>query len=238
MAIGYNVNAVIGGLTFCYDEGNPKSGTTKELISGATNVLISGDEIRFGANALIDTMYSTGAGKDFYAPTTGTGFTISLWTKRTAATTGTWNEICLMDWNQRCMWFGYFNNQTAQFHCSFPYYDASNVFTYWDVSPTFTNAGITHQIGTWYNVCITYNNSTRLLSTYINATFALSGTRPGTGDLVKPYNTTEPAVRIWGTQGISTNKNHLTNNVKMYNRPLSIDEISQNFNALKGRYGY
>jgi hypothetical protein len=238
MAILYNVNAITDGLTFCYDEGNPKSGTTKDLVSGATNAGIFTSEIRFAPNSLTDTMWSTAAGKDFYAPAAGTGFTISLWTKRTAATTGTWDEVCLLEYDYRCMWFGYFQNQTAQFHCSFPYYDSSNVFNYWSVDPTFANAGITHAIGTWYNICITYNNSTRLLSTYMNSSFAASGTRPGLGDLVKPYLGTNAAIRIWGTQGNSSTENHLTNNVRMYNRSLSVEEITENFNALKGRYGY
>lgn len=237
MAIEYNVNSVVDGLTFCYDEGNPKSGTTKDLISGATNAAIYTDEIRFTPNTLTDTMWSTAAGKDYYAPPAGTGFTISLWTKRTAATTTGWDNICLLEYDLRCMWFGYMVNQTSQFHCSFPYYDSTNTFTYWSVDPFFSAAGITHQIGTWYNVCITYNNSTRLLSVYINTLLAGSGTKPGTGDLIKPYTGTNPAIRLFGTQGIATT-NHLTNNVKMYNRVLSVEEITQNFNALKGRYGY
>jgi hypothetical protein len=234
MAIGYNPSVVTNGLTFCYDETNTKSGTTKELVTNATSVGVFTSEIRFAANSLTDTMWSVANNKDSLA--TGSGFSINLWNKRTSTTTGTWDEICLLEFDVRCMWFGYVTNQTAQFHCSFPYYNASNVFTYWNIDPTFANASITHAIGTWYNTCITYNNASRLLSVYINSTFALSGTRPGTGDLIKPYTGTNPPIRIWGTQGLSS-KNHLTNYVSLYNKTLTANEVQNNFNALRGRFG-
>lgn len=234
MGVGYNPKIVTTDIAFCYDEVNAKTGNTKEVLSGATNTYTSASEISFAPNELTNKMWSTGAGKDFTS--TGAGFTLNVWTKRTAITTGDWNPVCVLEWNQRCMWFGYFFNTTDRFHCSFPYYNASNVLTYWDINPYFSDAGITHQIGRWYNICLTYNNSSRLLSVYFDTTLALTGTRPGTGDLVKPYNTTENPIRIFGTRG-DTTYNHSTGYTAMYNRALTLTEVKQNFNALRGRFG-
>jgi hypothetical protein len=237
MGVNYNPKIVTDGLTFAYDGTNPRSGSSKELISGSSGSVYS-YEIQFNSNSLTETMWSSVASNAGPAPAPGTGFSVNLWTKRTANTIGSWEEICLIDVNPRMMWFGYYNNQTARFHCSFPYYNASNVFTYWSVDPYFSDAGIEHQVNVWYNVCITYNNSTRLLSTYINTNFALSGTRPGTGDLIRPINSPNSnCIRIFGAESSTLFENNRTGLVSFYNRALTVEEIKQNFNALRGRYG-
>lgn len=237
MAIHYNTKIVTNGLTFVYDSSNSKTGNNKEVLSGATGSVTAG-EIQFASNSLTETMWSSVATNAGTAPAPGTGFSMNMWTKRTATTIGDWEEICLIEWNRRCMWFGYFYNTTDRFHCSFPYFDAANAFTYWSVDPFFSDAGITHQINVWYNICVTYNNATRLLSTYINSNPALSGTRPGTGDLIRPIDSSNNGTfRIFGGASSTAFENNRTGTFHFYNRPLTLSEIKQNYNALRGRYG-
>lgn len=227
---------VTSGLTFAYDPKNTIYGNTKDAVSGATgNILAS--EIQFSSNSLTETMWSSVASNSGTAPSPGTGFTMSIWTRRTAQTNGDWEEVCLIEQDRRMMWFGYFINTTDRFHCSFPYFDASNNFTYWSVDPYFSDAGLTIQVGSWHNISITYNNSSRLLSTYINAKPALSGTRPSTGDLIRPINSSpNSTIRIFGGETSTSFENNRTGAVYFYNRALSLNEIKQNYASLRKMY--
>jgi hypothetical protein len=113
------------------------------------------------------------------------------------------------------------------------YYDGTNSSNWFSVDPTWANAGLTLVQNQWYNFTATYNNSTRLLSTYINGILALSGTRPGLGDLNNPNNA---PIRMYGCNNTSFQNGQLTS-VSMYNRALTASEIQQNFNATRSRFG-
>lgn len=114
-----------------------------------------------------------------------------------------------------------------------PYYSATDTSSYYSVDPTWANAGLTLSTDQWYNFCATYNNSSRSLITYINGIQAATGTRPGAGDLNNPNGS---VVRLYGCDGVSNSNSQLTA-FTMYNRALSAEEVKQNFNALRGRYG-
>jgi hypothetical protein len=82
----------------------------------------------------------------------------------------------------------------------------------------------------WYNVCLTRQSN--VVRYYINGAFDIQKTLANTLTL----NT--------GNVGIGSHPNNLgyrTNgnisSVKIYNRVLSDQEVQQNFNALRGRYG-
>jgi hypothetical protein len=114
-----------------------------------------------------------------------------------------------------------------------PYYSANDVTAYWSIDPSWSTVSLAFSINQWYNFSATYNNSTRLMTTYINGILALSGTRPGLGDLNNPNNA---SVQIYGCNNVSSANSQVTS-VNMYNRALSALEIEQNFNAHRGRYG-
>jgi hypothetical protein len=224
------------GLVFSYDETNPKSGTSSELILGRSASVISTTQRDFAQDTSLATTYASVAQYNSSAPSPGTGFSFSAWIRRTGATTGTWESIMNIDSGgprYRMLWFGWYFNTTDRIHCSMPYYNGTDSSVYWSVDPTWANAGLTLVQNQWYNFSATYNNSTRLLSTYINAILALSGTRPGLGDLNNPNNA---PIRMLGCNNTSSQNGQLTS-VSMYNRALTANEVKQNFNATRGRFG-
>jgi hypothetical protein len=88
---------------------------------------------------------------------------------------------------------------------------------------------------TWYYVTGLYNATTKILSIYINGNFegsstALVGNPPTTG---------AQQVTLGAGDGLAI-ANRLTGNIaqaSIYNRALTANEISQNFNATRGRFG-
>ena len=88
--------------------------------------------------------------------------------------------------------------------------------------------------GNWYHTTMVYNNGTTF--TYLNGTYINSGSINLTTYDIFGYDN-----NFW-IGGIDTaGTDYFTNIdlsfVKCYNRALSAAEISQNFNALRGRYG-
>ena len=87
----------------------------------------------------------------------------------------------------------------------------------------------TLSIGSWYNVVGVYDSSNIYL--YVNN--SLESTTACTGN----NTSSSDPIRLAG-DGISTNYTPCKiSNTMLYNRALSVSEISQNFNALKNRYG-
>ena len=80
----------------------------------------------------------------------------------------------------------------------------------------------------WYNIIWTYNGST--ISVYTN------GTVGETVSLSGPLKTNTNPINI--TSSIYGNNANITcSAVQIYNRALSATEVTQNYNAMKGRYG-
>lgn len=96
-----------------------------------------------------------------------------------------------------------------------------------------TDFTVATSTGTWYHMIFTYNSSTFAKGFYLNAVVqsgtTISGpaayTGSGTFRLGASYST-------GGVYG-----NGYFEGVKMYNRILTADEITTNFNALRGRFG-
>lgn len=82
--------------------------------------------------------------------------------------------------------------------------------------------------GQWYNFTFTYNGS--FVTGYRNAATPQSSSL--TGNL---YTTTSP-IRLAGDKYLSVGAANISS-FKIYNRALSATEITQNYNALKGRFG-
>jgi hypothetical protein len=82
---------------------------------------------------------------------------------------------------------------------------------------------------TWYNLCITYNN--RSANWYINGSY--NTTNLFSSDFIS----TPTATLLAKTPYTQYQFNGRIPSVKYYNRALSQAEITQNFNALRGRYG-
>jgi len=89
--------------------------------------------------------------------------------------------------------------------------------------------GIIPTTNTWYHLVGTYNGST--LSFYINSTLSYTKSYVGTP------SSSGAGIRIGRRWDSANYINGYIPLVRLYNRALSSDEITTNFNALRGRYG-
>ncbi len=87
----------------------------------------------------------------------------------------------------------------------------------------------THALNTWYYVVGTYDGSN--MKIYVNG--VLKNTKAQAGAL----GTNSFSAKIGTYEGTNYNLTGRIGIVQIYNRALSADEVSQNFNALRGRFG-
>ena len=88
----------------------------------------------------------------------------------------------------------------------------------------YLNPSPTQTVNNVYEVTVTYNDTTKLVSGYINGVFINSSTL-----------TTN--LKYAGTIQLGYTFNTRIFNYKVYNRALSSIEVTQNYNTIKGRYG-
>jgi hypothetical protein len=88
----------------------------------------------------------------------------------------------------------------------------------------YLNPSPAQTVNNVYEVTVTYNDTTKLVSGYINGVFINSSTL-----------TTN--LKYAGTIQLGYTFNTRIFNYKVYNKVLSATEIQQNYNALKGRFG-
>ena len=118
------------------------------------------------------------------------------------------------------------------FGIDFSTYPSMEVYTWGGAGRDLTFSTTYSQVG-WKNITVTYNGSTTILI-YENGTFTQTFT------LSSACNTASSSVYIGAVNpsvlaGCYYNGNIAQ--VSIYNRALSAAEISQNFQALRGRYG-
>ena len=82
-------------------------------------------------------------------------------------------------------------------------------------------------LATWFNMVGTYDGTTAIL--YVNGVELNRGT--------KTWNTTQSVGFIGNQVNAGEQIDGRVSNASLYNRVLSINEIKQNFNALRGRFG-
>jgi hypothetical protein len=94
------------------------------------------------------------------------------------------------------------------------------------ISPNSYNDGV------WHYVVGTRNRSSGDVKLYADGNLVNSSTFTNVGSLTSPPNLT-----IGSLQTISSYYGGNISNVQVYNRVLTDNEVRQNFNALRGRYG-
>jgi hypothetical protein len=215
---------VTDGLVVNLDAGNPLSypgtgitwtdisgnGNNATLINGPTYSSANGGSIVFdGTNDFVATPYMFPGGN--------LAKSFSVWFNVTNLTQG-WIVGGGIDNNDGRAFGLYLNSGTPVFHGNGAAYDM-----------TFNG---TINTSTWYNVSISYNGS--VLSGYLNG--QLNNTK---AVILDTYPSPPSGVKL-GVNGINSPFAYFNGKIAqaiMYNRALSASEVSQNYNALKSRYG-
>jgi len=225
MSFAHSPKIVTDGLVLSLDAGNTKSypgtGTTWFDKSGFSNNGTLTNGPTFNTGSLGSIVFD---GVDDYVnlntinfPTGANPRTISLFVKFTTFNNGwTWNWV-----------FYYGTSATAQsvilgIQSSTGKLTFSGYGAGYDV---ITDTVLS--INTWYNLTLVYNGTAFL--GYVN------------GTLINTTNLTLNTVLSTGRlSAIPTGTDTFTGNIsttQVYNRALSTQEVSQNFNALRGRFG-
>ncbi len=230
MTINYNLGIATSGLVFCADAGNPRSypgsGTTwYDASNNALGTLTNGPVYTSGVSG-----YFTFDGVNDYAsfayqPSTNTpdGCTYEVW----LYPTGSAGEVLSRGTSD-----GGSNPDNPRLYVG----AAGDI--YWDWSTTgldrYMYSNTNCNINAWNQlVCIAPAGG--LLSIHLN-TVNVSGSNFG-GNLPNPLNNTNDPIIIGGANWIPRYFNGRIAVVRIYNSALSASEITQNFNATRGRYG-
>jgi hypothetical protein len=227
MATNYNYfgNLVTSGLVLDLDAAKvasyPGTGTTWYDISGnnLTGSLVNGPTFsNTGKSSSIvfdgTNDYSIINSKVYSL----TGGTLNIWVKKISGTSGTLVVI------------GSYGGSGDQRSPTFYSNNSNNIL--WEFSNLFAqNTGVSFNTNIWYNLSMTYD-SNYSVKVYINGSLIQSGSATSPGDFpnqitIGSYYSPNPSSYINASIPV----------VQIYNRALSATEITQNFNALRGRYG-
>jgi hypothetical protein len=224
MGVSYNTKIVTNGLIFCLDAANrksyPGSGTTWFDISGLDNngTLVGG--VGYSGSNLGSLIFdgvndSVDCGNNSFL-SVGNNITVNAWFY--VNSTSSYQPIV-----SKVVSDGSLGWEVAN----------SNGFFRTTFRPSATQINLSVgslSIGNWYMGTMTFDNVTARL--YLNGIQTGSTTSGGPVTL----NSTQP-LQI-GTRGIPSNwYNGNIAQVSIYNRAITAQEIQQNFNALRGRYG-
>lgn len=218
MGIAYNTSQVTDGLVFSIDAANPRSYsgsgiTVNSLVSGFGGTLVNG--VGFGTTNSGSFIFD---GSNDYIPYP----TSNLPYGSSVRTMSVWLTTSTVD-----LTFGfaiaYGTGTIAQSYFIGRYGANLNVGTYgYDYNVT-TSA----QINTWYHIVAVFDGTN--LYGYLNGHLAISG--PATANTIASrFNIGRQTndIQYW---------NGNISQAQIYNRPLSAQEIRQNFNATRKRYG-
>lgn len=218
-----------GGLVLCLDAANlksyPGSGTSitdvsNNLNNGTfTNVTVSSNSMNFNGSSSFVTI----ANSSTLDPRRT--FSIDVWFYALALP-ATWiNIINKADTSQSAATrtYGIWLNSSG-----YVYFDTGNGTVNTQLS---TSAG-SITINNWYNYCVCINRTAGTCTTYLNTIVQNNVSNVSQTDTV---STTNP-VYIGGRYAFNFFNGSIPL-VKFYNRALSAEEVRQNFNALRGRFG-
>ncbi len=111
------------------------------------------------------------------------------------------------------------------------YRDSSNYvrFTTWQSTPGDYNTSFVKDFNVWHHWAVVYSNNSVLV--YRDGIADSNGAQSRTIDF------TSTKLALGGTINCAVRSNTKIGASQVYNRALSAAEVSQNFNALRGRYG-
>lgn len=225
MGVAYNPKIVSNGLVFNFDARNIKSypgtGTACYDLAGQTTVGETVNSPTFNTNG-----YFSFVTDDYIRFPNSTAldvqtFTVEVWV-RTNATT------------QNAFWFekGTVNSQYSLFQEGGGI--VCRVNTTGGLINTINPATATYMNTTnWYQVVFSFTSGSQVC--YINAV------QVGTGSTAGTLTTSTGGMSIGAYGGYTGSRGYFYNGdqsiAKVYNRVLTPNEVNQNFNAIRGRYG-
>jgi hypothetical protein len=227
MAVGYNPSIVSDGLVFFLDPANTRSYsgsglTANGLVGGINGNLVNGTGFSSANNGYFffdgsNDFISVGSLGSFY-----TQGTISFWMKSLDVTTNYRNPFST-NYN------GFINYNVLRFEQG----EGDGALKCWFGDPSGNIASLNYStisVNTWYNIVVTWNQSTTTVTGYMNGTF----------DVTNSSWTRWPTSFVNVAVGLGYNSRFYQGNisqVQIYNRALTQQEILQNFNATRFRYG-
>ena len=228
------------GLVLCLDAANPRSyggsGTTwYDLTNDEKNITLINSPSFSSNNSGILTF----DGIDDYGYTNATdissdtGLTISIWLygiKWHLENCPCVNNAGILDWST-----GYWNMASINSNLGGPY------FTLYADSPSETPStinrknisfGATNQLNQWLNLVATYDDTSKEIKTYNNTNLV------GNSSIQIDFSISARVhlARYMRHCG-NCPSNIIMPQIKIYNRALSAQEITQNFKATRGRFG-
>jgi hypothetical protein len=229
-------NIVRNGLVLCLDAASlrsyPGSGTTWNDLSGNNNNgILSGSSLPVFSNSSFQFTRSAITAGNFNTytqvvtnNTIGDDFTISSWIQTTQVGNGSFHYtlmyIVSAETGGGANDFGFGVNSSGQ-------------IAFGAGTSEVTVSGSIVNTGTWSNVSVTRVKSSGLISLYVNGSLSNSGT----GNAGNTLNSNSKIKIGSGDDYPSFSFGGSIANVQIYNRALSRDEITQNFNATKTRFG-
>ncbi len=231
MAFNYSPKILTDSLVFAVDAANkksyPGSGTSfNNLADSSNNFTINGsptlntllDRFTFSSNQT--TQYLEKSSYSFPA----NDYSISIWVKFTTTSFNGATVSYAYSTSQNNESLMYFSNGELRF-----YGPTDNVSTNWNIPNTTS----------WFNLVRTRIKSSGAEKLYVNGSQEFSGT------LNANVSTETPGTLIFGQEQDTVGGGFQSNqcfygdfaSMKLYNKNLSSTEITQNYNALKGRFG-
>jgi hypothetical protein len=219
LAITYSPKIVTDGLVLCLDAANPKSYPG----SGTTWFDISGQ----GKNGILTNgpTYTSGINGYFNFDATDDYVEVNI----TSSPMQTTHPITLEIWMYRVG--GGMLVSAGGYYGLF----AAGTFWYWNNNPNWVyyNCPVSVPSNTWCHYCLTFNGSNNPVF-YINSQ---SYTSTGTFAAPSPFGSSILRIGEYTVYRPYSPFGGRVAQTRFYNRVLSAQEIQQNFNATRGRYG-
>lgn len=227
MGVNYGPSIVTSGLKLCFDPGNqrsyPGSGTSVSDLS-----------ITRAAGTLTNSPSYSADGRGSFVFNNTSMFVTAGRTRSTLATTGqtwcAWFKLSATPDSNTDMVFGVMGFNSGLVVSTTPRLQMRQHYFTTDYNPNVTaDSTTTLQLNTWYYGVGTFN-STGTIELYLNGSLETRNT----------FSTISTA--LWDGTVLMAGQGYDFYNgsigaVQLYDRVLPAAEISQNFNALRGRYG-
>jgi hypothetical protein len=228
MGLDHSPNIVTDGLMAYLDAANtrsyPGSGSIWYDLKGNINFTLQNNPV-FISNSAGGSIGFTAANSHYATASslpTLTSWTIEAWFYETGVSTGTYPAIISEAFNGSSVNFALFNPNYAvsSYKLQTGYFTSSN--WYWTTSYAILQNNWHHAVGTYDGVNI---------KLYINSNLQLSS---ASSTVPTRSNSGIYLMRRWDS---ADHYGGQLSTIKIYNRALSAQEIVQNYNATKRRYG-